>query len=257
MQTRAWLLMLLLGALVGCATLVPAPRAPQSAEPPVEAWAKVLARFVDDRGRVDFDGITKYPRDLDQYVAWVYAVGPNNQPGLFSTREQVIAYHLNAYNALAMYNVIEAGIPTSLAGLRKASFFFLRKLQVGDEPLTLYAYENQVIRPLGEERVHFALNCMAVSCPRLPRVPFRAESLDAELDRQARFFFSEARNLRIDTATRTVWLSKILDFYTGDFLAKAPSLIAYANRYSREAIPLDYTVRFIPYDWTVNRQPQR
>ena len=38
--------------------------------------------------------------------------------------------------------------------------------------MSLYTLENDVIRPLGDERVHFALNCMVVSCPRLPRVAF-------------------------------------------------------------------------------------
>ncbi|MGH3849573.1 MAG: DUF547 domain-containing protein, partial [Pseudonocardiaceae bacterium] len=112
-----------------------------------------------------------------------------------------------------------------------------------------------VIRRLGEERVHFALNCMAVSCPRLPRMPFHAATLDAELAREARQFFAEPRNVEVDTAGRTVRLSEILSFYPEDFLAKAPSLIAYANRYRATPIPADYRVAFIPYDWTVNRQP--
>ena len=112
-----------------------------------------------------------------------------------------------------------------------------------------------MIRPLNEERVHFALNCMAVSCPRLPRTPFTAAGLDAELDAAARLFFAEPRNLQVDPVRRVVRLSSILDFYPEDFLRKAPSLIAYANRYRADPVPLDHNVEFIPYDWTVNAQP--
>jgi hypothetical protein len=50
---------------------------------------------------------------------------------------------------------------------QKIRFFLLRKYRVGGEDMSLYALENDIIRPLGEPRVHFALNCMAVSCPRL------------------------------------------------------------------------------------------
>ena len=239
--------------LGGCAQLVPAPAVEPAADP-AGAWARVLERFVDDAGRVDFAGMARDRADLDRFVAWVYAVSPASTPRRFPTREHALAYHLNAYNALAMYNVLERGIPQSLAGLEKVDFFVLRKLTVGGIALSLHAYENEVIRPLGEERVHFALNCMVRGCPRLPRVPFHAENLDESLAAEARRFIGEPRNVRVDPARRAVHLSGIFDLYTEDFLAVAPSLIAYINRHRAERIPEDYKVFFNPYDWTVNRQ---
>jgi len=50
-------------------------------------------------------------------------------------------------------------------------------------------------------------------------------------------------------------LSEILQFYTADFLAVAPSLASYVNRYRVALVPENYEVEFIPYDWTINRQP--
>jgi hypothetical protein len=244
-------------ALAACATAVPGPRVEVAASEPADAWARVLERFVDAQGRVDFDGLARDRGDLDRYVAWVYAVGPDSAPARFPTRAHVLAYHLNAYNALAMYNVLEDGIPASLAGARKVDFFALRRLEVGGVPRSLYGYENEVIRPLGEERVHFALNCMVAGCPRLPRTPFRAQDLDAVLERETRFFFSEPRNLAVDPAGRVVRVSELLRFYPEDFLAKAPTLLAYVNRYREPPVPADYRVEFIPYDWTINRQPPR
>ena len=150
--------------LEGCAQLVPAPQV-GPAEEPLGSWARVLERFVDDAGRVDFAALARERGDLERFVAWVYAVGPDNAPQHFPTRAHVIAYHLNAYNALAMYNVLERGVPESLAGLEKLKFFVLRKLKVGGAPLSLYAFENDVIRPLGEERVHFALTAWRAAVP--------------------------------------------------------------------------------------------
>ncbi len=221
---------------------------------PVEHWAEVLRKHVNDQGEIDFRGLALEPRDLHAFVNHVSRVSPATTPQAFPDRASVLAYHLNAYNALAMYNVLDSGIPESLSGYRKISFFVFRRLLVGGEARSLYDYENEVIRPLGEERVHFALNCMVTGCPRLPRTPFSARGLDRQLDAQARRFFAEARNLRIDDAARAVWLSQILDFYPEDFLAKAPSLNAYANRYAAAPVPEDYRTRFIDYDWTVNRQ---
>lgn len=250
-------------ALSACASMVPPPEASSirplpSVAQAEDAWADVLLAHVDDRGRTDFRSIRdRDPAELASYVAWVYRTSPASDPNLFPTRNDQLAYYLNSYNALAMYNVIDDGIPETLAGYRKVPFFFFRKVTVGGEPMSLHAYENKVIRPLGEPRVHFALNCMARGCPRLPQRPFTAANLDAELDRQAREFFAEPRNLVVDDATRTIRLSSILKFYTADFLKVAPSLVDYVNRYRQPPIPADYKVAFIPYDWTINAQPPR
>ena len=225
------------------------------ASPPYTAWARVLGKFVDEQGRVNFAAAAQDRADLDQFVAYVYDVGPNRQPELFPTANQVLAFHINAYNALAMHKVIATGIPHSLSGLNKIGFFYFGKMQVGGEPISLYDYENKVIRPLGDPRIHVALNCMSVGCPRLPREPFLAEKLEAQLDREARLFFNEPRNVELNAGLKILRLSEILSFYTSDFLAQAPSLTAYFNRYRRDHVPENAAVEFIPYDWTINRQP--
>jgi hypothetical protein len=187
-------------------------------------------------------------------VEYVANHGPVTDPQEFLTADARLAHYLNAYNALSMYNVLDSGIPLTNAGLRKVKFFLLKKFKIDGEKMSLYTYENEIIRKQGDERVHFALNCMARSCPILPQVPFQANTLRAELQKQAKQFFSETRNLRIDKNTKTVHVSQILEFFTGDFLVKEKSLIGYINRYSQEQIPADYSVQFIPYDWTVNGQ---
>ncbi len=251
-MTRLWWLPLAL--LAGCAQLVPAPeRAPETDRAQAEAaWARVLDRHVDDRGRVAFGTLERDRADLDRFVSWVYAVGPNNRPDLFPGRADRLAFHINAYNALAMYSVLAAGRPRSLSEYGLLRFFYLRRVQVGGEAMSLYRYENEVIRPLGEERVHFALNCMALSCPRLPRVPFRAPALEDSLAAEARRFFAEGRNVEVDHARRVVRLSAILDFYPEDFLARAPNLIDYVNLYRGGPLPAQYRVEFLDYDWTVS-----
>lgn len=253
---RTWTLASFAVWLGACATIIPQPSVRERGGlPPYQAWARVLERFVDARGRVDFAGLAKDRADLDRYVAWVYAVAPSSHPGLFPTRAAELAYHLNAYNALALYNVLESGLPRTLSLWGRYRFFYARKLRVGGAELSLYVYEKNVIRALDEPRLHFALNCMSVGCPRLPRQPFVAATLEASLEREARDFLNEPRNVRVDAAQRVVYLSEIFSFYTEDFLAHSPTLIAYVNRYRAEPIPESYRVAFIPYDWTVNWQP--
>jgi len=120
--------------------------------------------------------------------------------------------------------------------------------------MSLHTLENDVIRPLGEPRVHFALNCMVRDCPRLPRAPFAPATLQAQLNAAAQEFLSAPRHVEVDPAARRVRFSAILKGYDEDFLAVAPSLIAYANRYRDEPVPEDWQVEFLDYDWTLNRQ---
>lgn len=249
-------LLLTLMLLSACATFVEPPANPQAGRDPQAAWAEVLRKHVDEQGRTDFEGLAADRADLDTYVAWVANVSPQTDPALFPSRNDQLAYYINSYNALAMYNVIDAGIPETLEGLRKVPFFFFRQVQIGGERMSLHAYENRIIRPLGEERIHFALNCMAAACPRLPKEPFTGPALDAELDREAREFFAEDRNLVVDDGRKVVRVSDILRFYTEDFLAKAPTLNAYVNRYRQPPVPEDYEVEFIKYDWRINNQPK-
>ena len=237
-----------------CASQVPAPKtANQGPTAADAAWARVLATHVDATGRIDFAGIARAPADLDTTVAYIAAVSPQSAPASFPTREATLTYYLNAYNALAMYNVLQSGIPPELDSI-KVKFFYKNRLQMGGHGISLYSLENKLVRPMGDPRVHFALNCMVQGCPRLAREPFEAGKLDARLDAAARLFFSEARNVELQPEKKTVRFSDILRFYTEDFLKKAPSLPAYANLYRTDPIPVDWKVEFIPYNWTLNKQ---
>lgn len=250
----------MLALVAGCTTLVPTPNLPAPTPQAAQAaWARVLSSHVNARGEVDFEALAHDHTDLDRYVRHVA------QTPLTSVPEgpERLAHMINAYNALSMFNVLQSGVPATHAGWAKLRFFVLRQFDIGGLALSLYSFENDVIRPTtrarNDPRVHFALNCSAVSCPVLPRVPFTADALDAELERETRAFFARPENFSVDAEQRTVWLSELLDFYPEDFVPRpAVSLLAYANRYAPQPAPLDFSVRFTPYDWTVanSRRPR-
>jgi hypothetical protein len=245
-----------LALMTACAVNVPGPKTGAAAAPaadPQKAWSDVLSTYVDTNGKIDFAAISKDRGNLDAYVAWVGKVSPGNSPQNFPSKDTRLAYYINAYNALAMYNVLESGMPKDLNAV-KVRFFYRNKLLVGGEKMSLYDLENKIIRPMGDPRVHFALNCMVRGCPRLPREPFRADQLEMELEATAQYFLNEDRNVQVVADKETVRFSEILKFYTEDFLKKAPSLAAYANKYRESKIPETYKVDFIPYDWTLNQK---
>lgn len=249
------LLALLPILLSACSTLVPIPAATTgdatqiTAAEAQSAWARVLKTYVNERGEVDFTALSGDRKDLDRYVSFVATTPAKN----FTEGAPRLAHYINSYNALSMYNVIDLGIPKTNASLAsRYTFFIARKFTVGGETMSLYDYENKVIRALGEPRIHWALNCSAVSCPVLPREPFVAETLDAQLESEARKFFADLRNARADANTREVWLTEIFSLFPEDFVPKhAPSFTHYANRYRDTPLPTDFRIRITPYDWTI------
>lgn len=251
---RAGLLLLFAGLGLAAATPRMAladeeARSNGSAEESRAAWQRVLQRFVDERGAIDFRALRKDSLDLERYVAWAARTGPRSSPERFPDAASRMAWYLDTYNALAMWNATTGRWQPS----QKIRFFYLTRLPIDGGSLSLYALENDVIRPLGDPRIHFALNCMVRGCPRLPREPWSAERLDAQLDAATREFVNDARNVQLVPERRVVRLSAIFDFYTDDFLAVAPSLLAYVNRYRAEPVPEEFDVEFIPYDWTLHQ----
>ena len=259
-RRAALIAVLLAGLLGGCSTFVPSPAMPPPTVQAADAaWARVLSRFVNLRGEVDFETLSRERGDLDIYVRHVADTALDALP----EGPERLAHMINAYNALSMFNVLQSGIPATHAGFNKLRFFVFRKLEIGGQPMSLRSFENDLIRPLArrrnDPRIHFALNCLALSCPALARMPFTAAGLDAELERETRAFFARPENFRIDSASGTLWLSELLDFYTEDFVPRpAASLLHYANRYVTQPAPPTLEVRFTPYDWTIanSRRPR-
>ena len=134
--------------------------------------------------------------------------------------------------------------------------------------MTLDDIEHKILRPeFKEPRVHFAINCASVGCPPLAGEPYRAATLDAQLDAATRRYLASPQGLRIEG--RTLRVSRIFEWYGDDFVARfAPDRAGQPDRVERavlglvaqfgppEAAALAHTptarVRFLDYDWSLN-----
>jgi len=231
-------------------------------------WSEVLSRFVDESGRVDYEALARDRGRLDRYLEQLAEGGPRSTPEMFPTQAHQLAYYVNAYNALVFQGVLDGYLDadTVWRGLVPGYGFFVgQKFRLDGQSINLRNLENKIVRArFGDARVHAALNCASVGCPRLPTTAFDPGRLEGELNSAMTEFVSSEQNVRIDEAGRTVFLSKIFDWYREDFLADEreagnpePILIDYVNRFRGDAppIPRDYTVRFLKYDKTLNRLP--
>ena len=144
-------------------------------------WATVLETYVDNRGFVDYAGLSEDREVLDRYLTQVKSTGPESNPELFPDRWHELAFYINAYNALVFEGVLARGPETESVwkGLISGLNFFVRMdILIDGKQTNLRNLENKVIRDrYGDPRIHAALNCASVSCPRLPRRPFDADIL--------------------------------------------------------------------------------
>jgi hypothetical protein len=278
------LILLLLGFLVfGCTTIQPVIKGKQPVEPPIfsnERFDRVLQQFVDERGFVNYSVLQQNLEDLEEYYYLITTYSPDSHPDLFPSENHKLAYWINAYNAAAMktvmtYYPIESVLDVKKPGIffflsNKSGFFFFQRLTFGTKTTSLYYLEKQVIRKrFGDPRIHFAVNCASIGCPRLPRQSFSGETLDQQLDIETRFFLTEERNFKIDHDEKVIYLSSIFDWYEKDFTSwlttkypnRKSSLLSYIELYltpekseELKAIANSYTLRYFPYDWQLNDQ---
>ena len=213
------------------------------------AWDQLLSRHVD-AGYVDYAALKATP-EVDELVTALAKADPEAL-----NREQQLAFYINSYNLLAIAGIVAGRSPASLLG--RARFFHFSKFQLGDERLSLQALEHERILPLGEPRIHFAIVCASLSCPKLRSEAYSAEQLQRQLDDNARDFINDSSKNRFDKKQRIAWISKIFDWYQQDFEAKGHNLQAYIADYVSDpevAVLLRqqaFTIRYMDYDWSLN-----
>ena len=228
-------------------------------------WGDVLAKFVDDSGLVDYQGLAADRQALDRFVDLIETTGPKSDPEAFPTREHQLAYYINAYNAHVFDAVLELSPDAKTVwGVTGTGYgFFVRmKVIVDGEKMSLKSLEDDIVRDgFKDPRIHAALNCASVGCPQLPRVPFLPERLDEQLEAEMTKFVNEERNCRIDEAAGTATLSKIFDWFRKDFEEfeaerGGGGLREYINRYrpADSQLSADLKLKFAKYDKRLNRQ---
>lgn len=231
----------------------------EAACPPVDhthaAWSAILARFVDD-GRVDYGGLAgDGEQDLAAYLATLSGACGADYEGW--TREQRLAFWINAYNAFTVRLILDH---YPIASIRKIGWLpgaafrtrFIPMEGLKGGRISLDDIEHGTLRrAFREPRIHFALVCAARSCPPLRSEAYRAADLDRQLDDQARRFLADPTKNRLEGARRTLHLSEIFRWFRDDFESTGAALASYVGRYwDRDTS--GFEVQFMDYDWRLN-----
>ena len=206
--------------------------------------------------QVDYAGLGRDPRWTQLLQNLEDSIPP-------TTGRAQLAFWINAYNLLAIRTVVDH---YPLESIRDIGSFFspVWKREAGrinSEPVTLDQIEHQILRKLGEPRIHAAIVCASTSCPSLAREPYTAEGLEEQLQASTqRWLDDSTKGLRIERSQGRVWLSPIFDWFSTDFEA-AGGALAFASHYvsteDRAWIRAhDPQMDYFDYDWSLNDWPR-
>lgn len=236
-----------------------------------EEFDALLAKYVNDRGWVDYPGLARDRASLDAYLLQLAAADPAS----FGSDSERLAFWIDAYNATTLAKVLDQ-VYGKAKGVKDVSGFFTSApRRIAGEQLTLDQIETRA-RHFGDPRVHFAVVCASTSCPKLQPFAFTGARLNDQLNRAAHEFLADpSRGLRLDQAHKKVYLSSIFKWYAGDFTGASggvASLLARAKAATSGSEILTFVKKYAPpdavrfidqnnpsveyseYDWSVNAQ---
>ncbi|MGE0642834.1 MAG: DUF547 domain-containing protein [Nitrospira sp.] len=243
----------------GCST-VPTTFQPASPISPEEfshrVFEELLGTHVRD-GAVDYPAIQSDDR-LPMYLSQLDRVDPN----ALMTRNEQLAFWINAYNAFAIKGILDGYSPMTYWG--RYRYFIGQKYRVGGEHINLYDLERQIlIKQFREPLMHFAIVCASMSCPKIQPWTYDPDQLAVQLDRVARAFINDPTRNRFDRTKKVASLSMIFKWFDDDFTDAAGSVLAYIARYvgdpelAQDLIISGYRVEYLEYDWALNGMPPK
>ena len=203
------------------------------------AWQDLLSKHVDQRGAVSYQGFARQRQQLKAFLSahQQLAIGP-----LSETAKKAI--YINLYNAFMIECILryaeEKKISLSSPKFLQLKINSLRvsggniwngdyRINLAGQLVNLDDIEHNLLRgkakgklaalkvKILDPRIHMAVNCAALSCPRLRAQAYTAANVEQMLEENMRAFVNAGKQLSWDAARGKLVLNKILLWYYEDF----------------------------------------
>jgi len=221
-----------------------------------QSYDELLQKYVDEDGMVNYKDLREGRLELKSYLKVLEA----NPPQASWTDDQKLAFWINAYNAFTLELILTHYPIESIKDIGSvikipfvSTAWDISFINIGGKKYDLNDIEHGVIRKeFDEPRIHFALVCAAVSCPKLRSRAFTPENLESLLSKAATDFLADTERNDFKS-TKEVELSRIFSWYKGDFNSNG-TLIEYLNQYAPLQLEKNAKITWKDYDWALNEQ---
>jgi len=159
------------------------------------------------------------------------------------------AFYINAYNLIVIDAAAQAYPLNSVNEI--PGFFDRKKHTVAGQAVTLNKLEKELlIKVTGDERLHFVLVCGAVDCPPIVNFAYTPAKLDQQMETQTRKALNNPGFIKV--SADKIELSKIFQWYVGDFGGNQKSVLSFINKYRNEKLNASTKVGYYEYNWKLN-----
>ena len=226
-----------------------------------EPFNKLLQKYVNTDGEVNYGAWKQSAEDrasLQSYLANLSCVNTRAP----AAREANLAFWINAYNAVTIEGILAVYPTSSIRNHTKKigySIWTDLNLLVGDTQINLEDIEHKVLRKMNEPRIHFAIVCASIGCPRLLNQAYTAADLEKQLAINTKDFFSRSQNLNYNASKNKIEMSAIMKWFGTDFGPDTATQLAKVGPYLPEQVQQvvrqgGYSVGYLDYDWNLNVQ---
>ncbi len=229
-------------------------------------FSVLLAKYTDTTGMVNYSAWKASREDsqtLDRYLQSLSQASTSKS----ARREAQLAFWINAYNAVTIRGILREYPTTSIRDHtpRLVGYNIWDDLQliVGDNRYSLNQMEHDILRKMGENRIHFAIVCASIGCPRLLAEAYTADRLEQQLVASTQYFFADRTKFRADINGGRIHVSPILKWFGEDFGSNLAEQMRAISQYLPDpaarqlAASGSARVSYLDYDWNLNDQATR
>ncbi|MBL4819081.1 MAG: DUF547 domain-containing protein [Deltaproteobacteria bacterium] len=230
-------------------------------------WSQVLQKYRTEQGLVRYAQLKKDAKDpkhhLNIYLADLQK--PTRKEYEAWSKFEKMAFLINAYNAFTVKLIVDRYPIDSITDIGGMLWWFnkrpwrLRLFKMLDGKLRrLDSIENKYLhsKEFADYRIHAALNCASISCPVLRADAYVEDKLDKQLDDQMRIWMADKSKNRFDKKSKTLYVSKVFDWYDDDFDDWGGGIRKVVKKYAPKgagsAWILKAKIRYLDYDWSLN-----
>jgi len=210
----------------------------------------LLQKNVDKTGRVDYQSLKNNETLLDNYLAYIQ----NNEPTKDWSSNKKKAFWINTYNAYTIKIILNNYPLKSIRDIKidGKTAWKIPFVKVGQKRYTLDQIEHEILRKkFNDPRIHVGINCASVSCPRLWNFAFTEDNIASSLDNLMKEFINDTTRNKI--SKKNVALSEIFNWFSKDFI-KNGTIISYLNTYAAIKISEKASIKYLTYDWSLNKK---
>lgn len=202
----------------------------------------MLRKYVSATGKVDYASFKNDPT-ISRYLGMLEAATPS----AMSENEEK-AFWINVYNIHTIKLIIDNKMPKSIKDI---GFPWDKKfIRIAGKTYSLNQVENEILRPkFKDARVHFAINCASISCPKLHNSAFTASNIEVKLEQLTREFVNDSAMNQFSPGR--IKISNIFDWYGEDF-EQVGTVIDWLNQYSDVKIDGGVKIGYKSYNWGLN-----